>query len=159
MWFGSRVTRPRLARLLWAALLCWACVILFLSSLTPQELPDAAFMFWDKVNHVVAFTLGGWLAAAALTVTRPRAGRAMLLLLAVLLVAALGVVDEALQTLTPGRTGGDVGDWVADVLGATAGALLTLPTLPRLLRRPTPSNPERPAGQPNSHPQRPAPGR
>lgn len=145
--------------MLWAALLCWACTILFLSSLAPEELPDAAFMFWDKVNHFAAFTLGGWLAAAALTVTRPRAGRATLLLMAVLLVGAFGFIDEAVQTLTPGRSGGDVGDWAADALGATAGALLTLPTLPRLLPRWAPSNPERPAGQPNSHRRTPAPRR
>mgnify|MGYP000891450018 FL=1 len=134
MWFGGRVTRRTLGRLLWAALAAWACGILVLSSLTPQELPAAAFLFWDKVNHFVAYAVGGWLAASALRVSRPRAQTVTLLLLAVLLAAAFGVLDEAVQTLTPGRSGGDAGDWLADVLGATAGALLTLPTLPRLLR-------------------------
>jgi VanZ family protein len=100
------MSRPAKARLLWGALILWACVILFVSSLTPQELPEAAFLFWDKVNHFVAYAAGGWLAASALRASGP-------------------------QTLTPGRSGGDVDDWVADVLGASAGALLTLPTLPR----------------------------
>jgi VanZ family protein len=53
---------------------------------------------------------------------------------AVILVAVFGGLDEALQTLTPGRSGGDLDDWVADALGAAAGALLTLPTLSRLYR-------------------------
>jgi VanZ family protein len=129
------MTKIRLAPLLWAALLSWACVILLLSSLTPRELPDAAFLIWDdKVNHFVAYAVGGWLAAAALRTSRPRTPVARLLLVAVVLIAAFGILDEAFQTLTPGRTGGDIDDWVADVLGAAAGAALTLPTLPRILR-------------------------
>lgn len=128
------MSRPAKARLLWGALILWACVILLLSSLTPQELPEAAFLFWDKVNHFVAYAAGGWLAASALRASGPQTRRRTILILAVLLIAAFGVLDEALQTLTPGRSGGDVDDWVADVLGASAGALLTLPTLPRNLR-------------------------
>ncbi len=128
------MTRTRLAGLLWAALLSWACVILWLSSLTPRDFPEAAFLFWDKLSHFLAYAVGGWLAAAALRTSRPRTPVVRLLLVAVLLIAAFGILDEAFQTLTPGRTGGDVDDWVADLLGAAAGAALTLPTQPRLLR-------------------------
>ena len=127
------MTRTRLAGLLWVAWLSWAGAILWLSSLTPKELPEAAFLFWDKMNHFLAYAVGGWLAAAALRASRPRTPVARVLLAAVLLIAAFGILDEAFQTLTPGRTGGDVDDWVADVLGA-AGAALTLPMLPRLTR-------------------------
>lgn len=122
------------ARLLWAALICWAAAILWLSSMTPQELPDAAFLAWDKVNHLLAFALGGWLAASALRASRPGSGVVGIVAGAVVLIAAFGVVDETLQTLTPGRVGGDVGDWLADVTGAIAGALLALPALRRLPR-------------------------
>ncbi len=66
-----RTSRPRLALILYAALLCWAIAILWLSSLTPRELPDSAFLLWDKLNHVLAFAVGGWLAATALRVSRP----------------------------------------------------------------------------------------
>jgi VanZ family protein len=59
------------------------------------------------------------------------------MILAVVIVAAFGIVDEALQTLTPGRTGGDIGDWIADVLGAGTGALASIPTQRRLHRRPS----------------------
>jgi VanZ family protein len=134
LWFGGQVTRRTLGRLLWAALAAWACAILFLSSLTPQELPEAAFLFWDKANHFVAYAVGGWLAASALRVSKPHAPTTRLLILAILLIAAFGALDEAVQTFTPGRSGADVDDWVADVLGATAGALLTLPTLRRRQR-------------------------
>jgi hypothetical protein len=60
-------------RLFWFALLCWAGAILWLSSLTPQELPDAAFIAWDKVNHFLAYAVGGWLAAGTLRLSRPLA--------------------------------------------------------------------------------------
>lgn len=123
--------RRRHAIALWTALLGWACAILWFSSLSPDELPDAAFAFWDKLNHFVAFSIGGWLAASALRVSRPHARPTSVLLLAVLLVAAFGALDESLQSLTPGRAGAQLGDWIADALGATAGALLTLPVLRR----------------------------
>lgn len=128
------MSRSKISPLLWAALAGWACVILWLSSLTPQELPDPAFLFWDKVNHFTAYAIGGWLAGCALRVSRPQGNVAAGLLVAVLVIGAFGVLDETVQTMIPGRSGGDVDDWLADVLGATAGALLTLPTLPRLLR-------------------------
>jgi len=126
--------RRTLATLLWAALICWACGILWLSSLTPQELPDSAFLFWDKVNHFAAFALGGWLAANALRVSRPQTSVAGAIVLAVVIVAVFGALDEFLQTFTPGRTGDDIYDWTADVLGALTGALLSLLAHDRLRR-------------------------
>lgn len=108
------------------ALFLWACLILFLSSLTPQELPDAAHLLWDKVNHFVAFAVGGWLAARALRLSRPSAPVVGVVVGAVVLISAFGVLDETVQEFTPGRSGGDVYDWTADTLGAVAGALLSL---------------------------------
>ena len=127
----------RTTRLFWFALLCWAGGMLWLSSLTPQELPDAAFIAWDKINHFLAYGVGGWLAAGALRLSRPLAPVAGRIVLAVVLVAAFGIVDEVTQALTPGRTGGDIGDWIADVLGAGAGAAASIPTQRRLHRRPS----------------------
>jgi VanZ family protein len=126
--------RWTLARLLWFALLCWACGILVLSSLMPQELPDAAFLFWDKANHFGVYALCGWLAATAIRVSRPSFRIATAITLAVIAVAAFGALDELLQTFTPGRSGGDIFDWTANLLGAVAGALISLATHPRLER-------------------------
>ena len=117
--------------LLWAALVCWAAAILYLSSLRPDELPEGAFLFWDKINHFAAFAAGGWLAAVALRASLLRTPGVRVVLFAVILIAAFGLLDEALQTFTPGRTGGDVSDWTADVLGASVGALVTLRWTPR----------------------------
>ena len=119
---------------LWLAVAGWAGGILWLSSLTPDELPRSAFLTWDKFNHFIAFTLGGWLTASALRLSRPRAAQAASILLAIAAVAAFGAFDESRQLLTPGRTGGDLYDWIADFLGAIVGALLTLITHARLER-------------------------
>ncbi len=117
-----------LTRSFWLALFCWAATILWLSSLPPQELPDAAFLAWDKINHVLAYALGGWLAASALRLSRPSASAVSRIIGAVILIAVFGVLDEAFQTSTPGRTGGSLSDWVADVFGAVVGALASVPT-------------------------------
>lgn len=117
-----------LSRSFWFALFCWAATILWLSSLPPQELPDSAFLAWDKINHVLAYALGGWLAASALRLSRPSASAVSRIIGAVILIAVFGVLDEAFQTSTPGRTGGSLGDWVADVFGAVVGALASIPT-------------------------------
>lgn len=120
--------------ILYVALLCWAIAILWLSSLTPRELPESAFLLWDKLNHVLAFAVGGWLAATALRVSRPTMPVTGALTAAIILISAFGVVDETVQTLTPGRTGGDLRDWIADVIGAVIGALLSLSTHRRICR-------------------------
>ena len=131
-------SRPRiLSILLWVAVACWAAGILMLSSLTPKQLPQAAFVFSDKINHFLAFAVGGWLTASALQSTRPSTSSSTRLLWAVaalLLVAAFGAFDELFQLLTPGRSGADTYDWIADLIGATAGASLSLLTYARLER-------------------------
>ena len=132
--FRIQMPRRLFVTLLWFALVVWAGGILSLSSTARDNLPGAAFLFSDKFNHFVAFAVGGWLAASALRLSRPMGAVANQLLLAVFIVAAFGVLDESLQTFTPGRTGGDLYDWIADFLGAIAGALLTLSTHARLER-------------------------
>lgn len=126
--FSSPMPRRTLARILWFTLLGWACGILWLSSLEPQQLPDAAFLLSDKIIHFIAYALGGWLAASALRMSRPLAAIASRIVLAIVIVAAFGALDESVQTFTPGRTGRDINDWIANFLGAVGGALLIIPT-------------------------------
>ena len=133
-----RVPRYLLTSILWVALFAWAATILWLSSLSPQQLPSAAFIASDKFNHFAAFAMGGWLAASALRVSWP-GGTATKIIAAIVLLALFGGADEASQLLTPGRSGGDIYDWIADFLGACAGALFSLLTharLDRLIPRP-----------------------
>jgi hypothetical protein len=81
---------------LWLALACWAGGILWLSSMTPKELPEAAFLFSDKFNHFVAFAVGGWLAASALRVSQPQSPMAGRIVVAIILVAAFGAFASLL---------------------------------------------------------------
>ncbi len=131
---SSPMPRRKFARILWSALFFWAGGVLWLSSLTPNELPDEAFLLGDKFAHFIAYAAGGWLAASALRVSRPQGLVARQIVLAVIIVAAFGALDESLQTFTPGRMGGDIFDWIADCLGAGVGALLSLVTHGRLER-------------------------
>ena len=79
--------------------------------------------------------MGGWLAARALRLSRPTASVPSSVLLAVVLISAFGVLDESVQQFTPGRSGGDLYDWIADTLGALAGASLGLRLTVRQGRR------------------------
>lgn len=128
------MSRRTLAGILWSALFCWAGGVLWLSLLTQKQLPDVAFVFGDKFAHFIVYIVGGWFAASALRVSRPRAAVARQIVLAVIIVAVFGALDESLQTFTPGRTGGDIYDWIADFLGAGVGALLSLAAHERLER-------------------------
>ena len=112
--FVGRVPRALFAALMWFLLGCWAGTILWLSSLTPAELPPSAF--------------GGWLAATALQSGREIGSRRGRILSAILIVAVFGALDETRQLFTPGRSGADVYDWIADFLGASAGAMISLLT-------------------------------
>lgn len=98
------------------------CVLSSMSG--PQLEPAFEFIPGDKFAHFVAFALGASLLAMAIrrsfAVTWTRA-----VLLAILGVSVFGAMDEWHQTFTPQRSGADVGDWVADMLGAATGAVIT----------------------------------
>lgn len=135
--FPESKRHPILPVLLWIAVACWAAGILLLSSLTPKELPSVAFVFSDKINHFLAFVVGGWLTASAMQATRPStvfSTRLLWAIAALFMVAAFGAFDELFQLLTPGRSGADAYDWVADLIGAAAGSSLSLLTYARLER-------------------------
>ncbi len=80
---------------------------------------------WDKAEHFLAFAAGA--ANLALVVRWSTAWPpARVALVAILAIAFFGAIDEIHQLFTPGRSGGDPFDWIADTLGAAAGAGATL---------------------------------
>lgn len=117
----------RLLRLpvIWlAALLAWYGFLWFLSSIEgikgPQPIPH-----FDKFQHFAYFLGGGLLFAGFFFLLRPENTRwKTILISATLLMAALGFIDEWHQCYTPGRSGGDPWDWLADVIGGSFGAWL-----------------------------------
>lgn len=94
------------------------------------------FDLWDKAAHFVAFAVGGVLLALAFrfAFTWPKT---VIFRRAVLILALYAASDEWHQTYTPGRSGGDVRDWIADLFGCAAGAAAVV-----AMRRPTPAVPE-----------------
>ena len=77
---------------------------------------------------------GGWLAASAVRFGRP-SGRVILhFAIGVAIAATYGIVDEIHQLWTPGRSGADIFDWIADLLGSSTGALLAYFTYGHLER-------------------------
>ena len=58
----------------------------------------------------------------------------------VIVLAMVGVLDEWHQSWIPERSGNDFGDWLADVAGALAGALV-FKRFHRLLDPPVPDPP------------------
>jgi VanZ family protein len=117
-----------LGTLLWASAVGWAAAIWTLSSRPADELSSPLFDIphGDKVAHMVAFAVGGFLLVSALRVTTGWKWR-RLLWLSVSAVAAFGMIDEWHQLSTPGRSGADVFDWLADFAGAMVGAFSARP--------------------------------
>ena len=83
-----------------------------------------AFEVSDKVAHFAAFAVGAVLLALALRWNTAWSWLRIVLISAVA-ISLYGATDEWHQLYTPHRSGGDLGDWTADTLGAIAGAAVT----------------------------------
>ena len=82
------------------------------------------FELWDKGLHFIAFFAGALPLVPALRLSGC-APWSRILLFAIVAISVYGALDEVHQHFTPSRSALDVGDWVADTLGAFAGTLLT----------------------------------
>ncbi|NJM37348.1 MAG: VanZ family protein [Akkermansiaceae bacterium] len=88
----------------------------------PEEPPIANF---DKIAHFGFFFGGSGLLCAYLY--RRQTGTVnwkKLILTAVIIISIVGALDEYHQSFTPGRTGNDQYDWLADILGGISGAFI-----------------------------------
>jgi VanZ family protein len=116
---------------LWLAVLAWAGTIFYLSSLEGHSVEELnIFHLWDKAAHFVAYAAGGVLLAAAFRIAfrwRP----AVIFRRTLLVLALYAASDEWHQMYTPGRSGADLRDWIADVLGTAAGAALVVARRPK----------------------------
>ena len=84
----------------------------------PFEIPHL-----DKIVHFGFFFGGaGLLSAAYYLAQKPLWGR--LILIVTLSLSLIGIWDEFHQSFFENRTGNDLGDWLADTLGALCGALV-----------------------------------
>ena len=119
-------TPPRWLRIgSWIAVAAWALGVIGLSSLSG---PDVArmniFNVWDKAAHFSAFAVGAILLALALR-WNTAGSWPRIVCISIAAISIFGGTDEWHQLYTPKRSGADVGDWIADTLGAIAGAAAT----------------------------------
>jgi VanZ family protein len=112
--------RKRSARYLFLALaIGWAGVIFYLSSQPGIDTP-LLFPGQDKLFHLIAFGLLGFLLMGSMKTTSS-GYRTMQVWFVVALVATYGVLDEFHQYFVPGRSV-EVYDALADATGALLGA-------------------------------------
>jgi VanZ family protein len=122
-------------------LVLWLSGLWLLSSLPGDRVSLPSFPFADKVAHFAYFLGGGflltWLLRRVVKWTDQRVA-----LVTFFVIALVGALDELHQTWTPGRSGGDHGDWLADTTGGLAGAWIFLIIYGLVTRRthsPTPA--------------------
>jgi VanZ family protein len=118
------------------AVFLWAATLFLLSSLSAVPHVDGPEIpHLDKVMHFGYFMGGAFLFTTHILLKHgPAARPTVRILFPILLFAVIGALDEYHQTFTPGRSGNDPFDWLADVLGAAAGTLLAHRLHPLLLK-------------------------
>src|SRR6266478_2496435 len=111
---------------LWVGFAGWVATIFYLSSLSGPSVEELnVFHLWDKLAHFIAYAAGGVLLAGGLR-AGTRLSPAKIFGYTLLALSLFGASDEWHQLYTPGRSGADVHDWLADTLGSAAGATLAL---------------------------------
>ena len=103
----------------WLPPVMWAALILVLTSVPSPPSPPGGIPHLDKVVHFVLYAGQGWLVTRAL---RPR--RPTTVAIALASVALFAAADEWHQRFFARDPA--VLDWVADVIGASAGTLAAL---------------------------------
>src|SRR5690349_20925144 len=99
------------------ALYAAATLVLSYMALAPTHDVPGVELFWDKLEHGSAWTV---LTLAGLVLSTHR--RWAIGLFAI----AFGAVIEVLQAIMPYGRDGNLGDWIADVIGVAAAYLLWL---------------------------------
>lgn len=112
-----------------SAFVCWTLTLWLLSERPTPEISSLDLPGFDKILHFTYFLLGALLFSIALHL-RGSSAWPRNFLIVVITLATIGALDEWHQSWIPSRSGNDLGDWGADLLGALTGALIckALPT-------------------------------
>ena len=105
----------------WAPLCLYAGVIFYMSSLS-HPLPRISIPHFDKVLHIIEYSIFGVLTARALKNSSRVVLSKNFIVFAILITVAYGASDEFHQIFVPSRTC-DVFDLTADLIGGTIGAI------------------------------------
>jgi VanZ family protein len=125
---------PKSPKMWLAGFILWFSLLSGLSAFSLPGGLNAPIDNFDKIAHFGFFFGGSGLLCAYLYRRNPEQPNwPKLILTAIAVIALIGALDEFHQSFTPGRYGNDPMDWLADLLGATAGAL-TFKRLHHLLK-------------------------
>ncbi len=106
--------------ILWLATICIASSF---NTKLPEEAPKIPH--FDKITHFGYFFGGGIILTTWLLLKySPKTSRLTRYLLPIIFFSIFGAIDEYHQTFTPGRSGNDLYDWLADFFGASLGVLI-----------------------------------
>ena len=121
----------------WRSVAAWAVLILIATTVPLTDVVIRAPVSWlDKLVHGVLYLVLGWLVGRELCASGRRGvGAGMLALVALAVFAGL---DEWHQRWLPGRVV-SVGDWSADMAGATIGLAAAM-IMWKALRPPVPGS-------------------
>ena len=97
------------------------CIAIFTQSAFPtsEQLPQWPYL--DKILHVAAYSLLGFLFYRALASGQPSKSPNTLLILSILFTGLYGLSDEIHQSFVPGRSA-EAADALADLAGGIIGA-------------------------------------
>lgn len=119
----SILTESKLWILLFVLWLITLCVLSSSSNVVPAEAPKIPHL--DKIAHFGYFLVGGYILATWLQLKYGTQSSPLIrFLLPIIFFSIFGAIDEYHQTFTPGRSGNDFYDWLADFLGASLGVIL-----------------------------------
>ncbi|GEP41397.1 hypothetical protein BGE01nite_06880 [Brevifollis gellanilyticus] len=124
------------APLWWFAVVVWAVVLWNLSA-NPMLPSGPSFPMKDKVLHCTYFGMGAACFLLALFgggAAQPK--KSHLWLGGFFFTGIIGALDEFHQTFTPGRSGNDPWDWLADVTGGLIAAWIVGRILQRITEDP-----------------------
>lgn len=111
---------------LWRSfVILWAAVLYWLSEQSKLPSPGK-FEGIDKIEHTLYFAAGGMCFLLSLRLAGFARKKTVAIVLTVLFCSIVGALDEWHQTFIPGRSGGDLRDWIADTLGGFLGFFLAL---------------------------------
>lgn len=99
------------------------CCFIFWQSSYPGMVSEPLFPYDDKVMHLSAYGLLGFLAARALKKENSKWSVLRISLMAIVFSCTFGLSDEIHQAFVPERTA-SAWDFLADCAGAAAGSLL-----------------------------------
>ena len=108
----------------WLPGLGWAALIVAGTSVPAPDVPQSPDGT-DKVVHLLAYAILGWLLTRAAVAEWPQRRPAVLAAALVAAIGAFGALDEIHQRFIPGRFA-DTADWLADITGATLATVLTI---------------------------------